>query len=85
MVRTQIQLTEEQHRKLKELAHRLGISLSEVIRRWISEKLEQSEISPTHLERVRQALLACGKYDDPSGETDVAEDHDRHLADAIGK
>jgi hypothetical protein len=85
MVRTQIQLTEEQHRQLKELAHRQGISLAEVVRRLIDEKLEHSEMSPTHLDRVRQALGVCGKYDDPSGDRNVAENHDRHLADAFSQ
>jgi hypothetical protein len=34
---------------------------------------------------VADALAVCGKYADPAGPSHVAEDHDRHLADAFGQ
>jgi predicted DNA-binding ribbon-helix-helix protein len=82
-MRTQIQLSEEQHGKLKSIAHRRGLSLSAVLRRWIDEKIEEVGEGATREEQVRAALAVCGRYEDPDGPGDVAADHDRHLADAF--
>ena len=82
MVRTQVQLTEEQYRGLKRWAQRLGISLSEAVRRFVAEGLAREEGTPTYEERVRAALSVVGKYTDPQGLTDVATDHDRYLEEA---
>ena len=82
MVRTQIQLPEEQYRRLRQLARRLGISLSEAIRRCVADRLAVEETTPSHEERVRAALAVCGKYVDPQGPSRVAPEHDRHLAEA---
>jgi hypothetical protein len=79
MVRTQIQLTEELHRKLKRWSRDLGISLSEAIRRCVSEKLAGEMKSPTREEMIREALSVCGKYEDPKGDSRVAIEHDRYL------
>ena len=85
MVRTQIQLTETQHRKLSHYSRRLGISLSEAIRRCVNAQLEHDRTAPAREERVRAALAVCGKYRDARGETQVALDHDRFLEDAYGR
>lgn len=82
MMRTQIQLTETQHRELTRYSRRLGISLSEAIRRCVNAQLERDRAAPAREERVRAALAVCGKYRDAHGETRVALEHDRHLADA---
>ena len=82
MVRTQIQLTEAQHRELTRYSRRLGISLSEAIRRCVNAQIEHDRTAPAHEERVRAALAVCGKYCDARGETRVALEHDRHLDDA---
>ena len=82
MVRTQIQLTDEQYRGLKRWAQRLGISLSEAVRRCVADGLAREEGVPTYDERVRAALSVSGKYADPEGLTDVAENHDRYVEDA---
>jgi hypothetical protein len=81
-VRTQIQLPEEQHRRLRRWAGRLGVSLSEAVRRCLAERLAQEEATSSGEERVRAALSVCGKYADPKGPSRVAADHDRHLAEA---
>ena len=39
MVRTQIQLTEQQARRLRAQAHERGLSLAEVIRRYVEKGL----------------------------------------------
>ncbi len=82
MVRTQIQLPEEQYRWLRRWARRLGISLSEAVRRCVAERLAAEEAAPSPEDLVRSASAVCGKYADPDGASRVAVDHDRHLADA---
>ena len=83
MVRTQIQLPAEQHRRLQRWAQRRGISFSEAVRRCITDKLSREESSPAEEDLPRAALAVCGKYSDPSGETHVAERHDEHLDEAF--
>jgi metal-responsive CopG/Arc/MetJ family transcriptional regulator len=85
MVRTQIQLTEELYRKLKKWSRDRRISLSEAIRRCVSEKLSREQTTVTREEMIREALAVCGKYDDPKGATTVARDHDRYLGEAFGR
>ena len=85
MVRTQIQLTETQHLELTRYSRRLGISLSEAIRRCVNAHLEHDRTAPAREERVRAALAVCGKYRDAHGETRVAVEHDRFLADAYNR
>ena len=82
MMRTQIQLTEAQHRELTRYSRRLGISLSEAVRRCVNAQLESDRTAPAREERVRAALAVCGKYHDPHGDTRVALEHDRYLDDA---
>ena len=82
MVRTQIQLTEVQHRELTRYSRRLGISLSEAIRRCVNMQLQHEWTSPAREDRVRAALAVCGKYRDIHGEDRVAREHDRFLEDA---
>ena len=82
MVRTQIQVTEAQHRRLTRYAARLGISLAEAVRRCVDAQLHQDGTLPTRDERIRAALAVCGKYRDSSGETGVAREHDRYLDEA---
>ncbi len=81
MVRTQIQLTESQHRALKHWANRLGISLAEAVRRCVAERLERDDTSLGRAARVREAEVVIGKY--ASGRSDVATHHDDYLADAF--
>ena len=82
MVRTQIPVTEAQHRRLTRYAARLGISLAEAVRRCVDAQLDQDETLPSREEQIRAALAVCGKYRDSSGETRVAREHDRYLDEA---
>jgi hypothetical protein len=82
MVRSQIQLTEEQHRRLKRWARKLGISMAEAVRRCVTDRLAAEETAPTRAALVREALAVAGAYTDPLGEGDVARRHDEMLADA---
>lgn len=82
MVRTQIQLKEEQYRVLRKWAAKLGISLSEAIRRCVTEQLGREQKAPTRDEVISRALSVCGKYQDPAGRSNVAQDHDHYLDEA---
>lgn len=84
MVRTQIQLTREQHKRLKRWAKDLDISLAEAIRRCVEERLAREEAMPQE-RRIAEALAICGKYSDPKGPSRVAQDHDQVLGAAYRK
>jgi len=79
MIRTQIQLSEDQVEKLKELGAQRDVSMAELIRQavdhWIS-----TQGSLSRAERKRRALSAAGRF--RSDVTDLSEAHDRHLAEA---
>jgi hypothetical protein len=82
MVRTQIQLTEEQARQARENARKLGISLAEFIRRALDDSLSQA--APGDRASVRRrSLKAIGCV--ASGTGDLSKNHDRHLERAYGR
>ncbi len=85
MVRTQIQLTEEQHRLLKRWADRLGISMAEAVRRCVADRLSRERVGSGRADRVREAAAVIGKSADPGGPSQVARDHDDHLTGAYGE
>jgi hypothetical protein len=77
VIRTQIQLTEEQSRRLREIARRDGISLAEAIRRCVDRALAETSSDPGAL--YARAARLVGAFRDRDGATDVAEEHDRYL------
>ena len=82
MVRTQIQLTEEQSRRLKASAARQGISVSELIRRGVDAALgQESALSGEQL--ASRAIQAAGRF--RSSRSDVSRRHDDYLGEAYGK
>ena len=82
MVRLQIQLQQSQHRQVRSRARRLGVSVSELIRRCVDAQLQADALDQPD-ERVRRALAVAGKYSDPRGDTTVAAGHDAALAEAF--
>jgi hypothetical protein len=78
MVRTQIQLTEEQSERLRRLAEIDNISLAEVIRRSVDNYIEARQ-SVSREERKRRLLLVVGIGD--SGVPDLGVNHDNYLAE----
>lgn len=82
MIRTQIQLTEEQARRLKSIAQERGISVAEVIRQSIDLYIQSSK-QPTMAEKRLRALSIVGRG--ASGESDLASEHDRYLAEVYGE
>jgi hypothetical protein len=80
MIRTQIQLSEQQAKALKNLAARRKVSVAELIRQAVDEQLRASgNVDPD--ERKRRALAIAGRFH--SGLTDLSTEHDRYLAEAF--
>src|SRR6266496_3421077 len=76
MVRTRIQLTEEQATKLKQVASERKVSVAEVIRRAIDRELTEDEMKA----RWDRAIEAVRRSHFRSGKSDIAEQHDAYLA-----
>jgi predicted DNA-binding protein len=75
MVRTQIQLTEDQANRLKELAHGSSESIAAIIRKALDQYLSKQE--PNRGTLYRQAMTVIGKYQ--AGTHDISLEHDRYL------
>jgi hypothetical protein len=80
VVRTQIQITRQQARKLRVIAKRSGLSLAEVIRRCIDQALEGGLLDRKAM--YDRAAEGIGAFADPEA-SDLAEGHDRYLDDAF--
>lgn len=79
MVRTQIQLTEKQAQELKRLAAKQGRSMADLIRVSVDKLLAEHDIERA---RIRErALSVSGRFN--SGLKDLAENHDRYLAEIL--
>ena len=81
MVRTQIQLAEEQAQILKAMAQEQGVSMAELIRQSIDSFI-RSRNQPTLDEKRQRALAIVGQF--VSGVPDLSTEHDRYLAEAYG-
>ena len=79
MIRTQIQLTEEQARALKALAAARRVSVAELIRQSVDDLLRKTAGADV-AERRRRAIAAAGRF--RSGQTDISTHHDDYLAEA---
>ena len=81
MLRTQIQLKEEQMEWLRSRARTRGISVSQLIRESI--KFYQTHAEQLPEDQKRKALEAVGRFS--SGVSDVSIRHDDYLAEAYKK
>ena len=82
MVRTQIQLTAEQARKVKKIAASRGVSMAEVIRDALEGAI-RSYPSDVSEQKRKRALEIVGKF--RSGKRDVSRKHDAYLTEAWSK
>lgn len=82
MVRTQIQLTEEQANALKKIALSRHLSIAELIRQAVDNILKSSTAIDME-ERKKRAINAAGRFS--SGKRDIAREHDKYLAEAFSK
>jgi len=78
MVRTQVQLTEEQAAKVRALAEAEGASVAEIIRRSIDQYIHH-QLPSDWLAQRQRTLELVGKY--ASDASDVSVEHDRYLAE----
>ena len=81
MVRVQIQFTEEQARELRRLAEERNLSVAALTREAVDQMFVTAGIAPPAL-RAARALEVMGKFG--GDEENVAEDHDRYLAEIYG-
>ena len=76
MVRTQIELTEEQMSALKKLAKKRQISLSNLVQEGINKVL-RPEVNRSNAEMKQRALDVAGRF--RSGLGDLSKRHDEYL------
>lgn len=81
MVRTQIELTDEQHRRLQIIARREGITLAEAVRRCLDRSLSAPEGDLRGL--YARAAELIGTIRAPEDIPDLAEHHDRYLEESL--
>lgn len=79
MSRTMIYLEPEQLQALRREAASRGVSLAELVRRAIRRHLESRDNRPRVSRRAYLKIVALGS----SGQSNVAEQHDRFLAEAL--
>ncbi|MBS1870647.1 MAG: ribbon-helix-helix protein, CopG family [Actinobacteria bacterium] len=77
MVRTIVQLSDEQAAALERAAHRRGVSKAAVVREALGRLLGPEQTAED--EALQRALAAAGSF--ASGVPDLAERHDDYLAE----
>lgn len=79
MVRTQVYLTLAQHRALKREAKAAGISMTELVRQIVAERVEGRRLVRVHDKEAIMRFVGLGN----SGPSNTAEEHDRALDEAF--
>ena len=79
MVRTQVQLREEQMDTLRQWSAERRVSIAELIRQGVDMLIGAESVIDDEEQR-RRAIALVGKF--RSGLSDVSSDHDRYLAEA---
>ena len=79
MVKTQVQLPEDDLTELRKIAAEEGVSVSELVRRGVKQVLGGKR-KPSREELWERASRVVGRYH--SGCTDIGRRHDDYLAEA---
>ena len=86
MVRTMVQLTEEQVKALKKLAKARKTSMAQLVRESVDQYIVTAPKELTHEEKRQRALAFLQyikeneeKFRDSEGKTDIAINHDKYL------
>jgi len=79
MVRTQIQLTEDQAKALRKMAASRHLSVAELIRSAVNTMIKSSHVVDVE-ERHKRAIEIVGRFS--SGKRDISRKHDLYLTDA---
>lgn len=82
MVRTQIQLTEDQAKALKKIAQSRHLSVAELIRKAVDTVIKSNTVVNAE-ERHKRAMEIVGKFS--SGKRDVSKKHDLYLSEIYNK
>lgn len=82
MVRTQVQLTEDQAKALKKMAASQHQSVAELVRKAVDALIKTSPLVDS-VERQKRAVDIVGKFS--SGRRDIAKKHDAYLGDSYAK
>ena len=82
MVRTQIQLTEEQAKAVKKIARTRHLSVAELIRQAVDNLIKASTVIDVE-ERRKRAIDAAGRF--RSGLRDLSTEHDKYLEEAFSE
>ena len=82
MVRTQVQLPEDDLAELRRLAAEEGVSVSELVRRGVKQVLDANR-KPSREELWERAMKVAGKY--RSGKHDIGRRNDDYLAEDFSK
>ena len=82
MIRTQIQLTDDQVRSLQELAAVEGRSMADLVRDAVRALVHGRRRADREALK-RRSLASLGRFH--SGASDLASAHDRHLDDAFAR
>jgi len=81
MIRTQIQLEEQQYQTLKMLSAQQNLSLAELVRCALTDWLRANPpLTVSRQEQRQRAIAAAGRFH--SGKGDLAENHDAYFAEA---
>jgi uncharacterized protein (DUF1778 family) len=80
MIRTQVQLTEEQLRALRAAAAATGRSVADLVRDAVDRSISAAAPVVSRHERIERALRVAGRF--ASGSSDVSVEHDRYLSEA---
>jgi hypothetical protein len=84
MIRTQIQLTEEQKEEVRRIARARHVSIAEIIREAVDNVIRSGAgMAAGEEDRRRRALNAVGKFN--SGKRDISREHDKYLSEAFRK
>lgn len=79
MVRTQVYLSEEQHRALRQAARREGISMTALLRRLVERELLRKPGKPDYSKEAIMAFIGLGSAEP----ADTSERHDEALDEAF--
>ena len=82
MVRTQIQLTEDQVKALKKIAVSRQVSVAKLIRRAVDTMIKTSTAADPE-DRRERALESAGKFS--SGKSDISKKHDAYLSESFSR
>lgn len=81
MIRTQIQLTDQQARRLRTEARERGLSLAELIRRCVDKGL--ADEMPDRASLYERAARLVGRFHDRQRASDISSKHDRYLDESF--